>query len=414
MYKRNLFNKINRLLSSFPAVVILGARQTGKTTLAKLVASDWQYFDLEKISDYDFIDRDREFFFSQNPNHLILDEAQIYPKLFDTLRGVIDADREKTGRFILTGSSSPELLNNISESLAGRVAIIELATLKANEFYQQDLSDFYKIFQQNLNKNLFEEIVLNLKPKLSLNNMQDIWYKGGYPEPLERSNNNKNFYYDWMENYNATYINRDLADLFPGLNKITYNRFLKMLGQLSGNVLNKNDLARSLEISEASIRNYLAIAEGTYLWRLLPSFENNILKSTIKMPKGHIRDSGLLHYLLKIKSLDELYHHPIVGKSFESFVIEEIIKGMQATEETNYNCYYYRTRSGSEVDLVLHGFFGVLPIEIKYGSSTDKKQLRSLNDFIERNNLSFGLLINQSSKPQWLTKNIFQLPVNYL
>jgi predicted AAA+ superfamily ATPase len=87
---------------------------------------------------------------------------------------------------------------------------------------------------------------------------------------------------------------------------------------------------------------------------------------------------------------------------------------MQATEETNYNCYYYRTRSGSEVDLVLHGFFGVLPIEIKYGSSTDKKQLRSLNDFIERNNLSFGLLINQSSKPQWLTKNIFQLPVNYL
>lgn len=414
MYQRNLTNKINRLLQDFPAIVILGARQTGKTTLSKLIAPHWQYYDLEKATDYEFISRDCDFFFKQYPNHLILDEAQIYPELFNSLRGVIDADRKKTGRFILTGSSSPELLKNIFESLAGRVAIVELDTLKANEFYGYGLSDFYKIFKKKIDKNLFTEIVSELHPALSINNMQEMWYKGGYPEPLEKSDHNQSFYYNWMENYNSTYINRDLAELFPGLSKSTYSRFLNMLGQLSGNILNKSDLARSLEISEGSIRNYLAIAEGTYLWRLLPSFENNILKSTIKMPKGHIRDSGLLHYLLKIRSLHELYNHPIVGKSFEGFVIEELIKGIKSTDETNYNFNFYRTRSGAEVDLIIHGFFGILPIEIKYGSSLNNTKLNSLEKFIKDNRLPFGLVINQADKAQWITEDIFQLPVNYL
>ncbi len=413
MYKRNLNNKIIRLLKDFPAVVILGARQTGKTTLSKMIAPQWQYYDLEKMTDFEFISRDIDFFFRQNPTNLILDEAQIYPELFNALRGVIDADRKKTGRFILTGSSSPELLKNISQSLAGRVAIVELDTLKANEYYGYNLSNFYKIFQKKLDKTYFTETIQNLHPKLSLSNMQEIWYKGGYPEPLEKSSN-VNFYYNWMENYNTTYINRDLAGLFPGLNKHTFSRFLNMLGQLSGNILNKSDLARSLEISEGTIRNYLAIAEGTYLWRLLPSLESNVLKSTIKMPKGHIRDSGLLHFLLKIRSIQDLYHHPIVGQSFEGFVIEEIIKGLQSTEETNYNFNFYRTRSGAEVDLIINGFFGILPIEIKYGTSISNNKLKSLNKFIQDNDLPFGLVINQSDKAQWITDKIFQLPVNYL
>jgi predicted AAA+ superfamily ATPase len=244
--------------------------------------------------------------------------------------------------------------------------------------------------------------------------MQNIWFKGGYPEPLEKSNSFNNFYNEWMENYNATYINRDLAEIFPHLNKISYRRFLNMLAQLSGNILNRSDIARSLEVSEATIRNYLSIAAGTYLWRILPSFKYSVLKSTVKMPKGYIRDSGLLHYLLKINSLDDLYQHHMVGKSFESFVIEEIIKGISATPATNYEFNYYRSRSRVKVDLVINGPFGILPIEIKYGSTTKLSSLESLSNFIIDNKLSYGLLINQSNSAQWLTKNILQLPLNYI
>lgn len=414
MYNRNLTDKINKLLQFFPVVAILGARQAGKTTLAKMLASDWKYFDLENPSDYEQISYDPEFFFSKYKQHVILDEAQCYPKLFNVLRGVIDADREQKGRFIITGSSSPELLSHISESLAGRIALIELGTLKANEFYSTKLSNFYNIFKQNLDNNNLDDAVSTISPRTSLQDIQTMWFTGGYPEPIEKSATSTSFYHNWMENYNATYINRDLAEIFPGLNKINYRRFLNMLAQLSGKILNKADLARSLEVSEGTVRNYLSIAEGTYLWRLLPSYEANILKSTIKMPKGHIRDSGLLHYLLKINSLDELYSHPIVGQSFESFVIEEIIKGMQATDITNYSFHYFRTRSGAEIDLIINGPFGILPIEIKYGKAVKISQLKSLTNFITKNNLPYGILINQSDEPEWLTKNIFQLPVNYL
>ncbi len=180
---------------------------------------------------------------------------------------------------------------------------------------------------------------------------------GGDPEPnLE---DNHQFWQRWMENYYLNYLNRDISTLFPRMNKIRYQRF-------------------------------------------------------IKMPKGYFRDSGLLHYLLNIETLEDLYSNPIVGHSFEGFVIEEIIKGLQASGITNWRYHYYRTRKGSDVDLILEGYFGVLPIKIKYSSHTTVKQLRSLSDFIEKNQLPFGLVINQSNEAYWLTKKILQIPVNWL
>jgi hypothetical protein len=217
-----------------------------------------------------------------------------------------------------------------------------------------------------------------------------------------------------MENYYKTYISRDIANLFPRLNKIAYQRFISILGKLSGTIINKSELARAIEINEKSVREYLNIAEGTFLWRHLLSFENNVIKSVIKMPKGHIQDSGLLHYLLKINSLDELYHHPIIGNSFEGFVIEELIKGLQAIPVYNWQSYYYRTRSGAEIDLILDGAFGILPIEIKYGSKVEFRKLKSLANFIEEHKAPFGLLINQADTAKWLTPTIYQLPVEWL
>jgi hypothetical protein len=406
-YQRNIHKYAIDLMNEFPILAILGARQVGKTSLSKMLAPDFRYFDLEKSADYERIARDPEFFFKQYPSNIILDEAQVYPEIFPLLRGVVDDQRQKKSRFIITGSSSPELLKNISESLAGRIAIIELGTLKANEYYHYPLSDFYKIFQQKLDKNK-----INIHtPALSLQQLQKFWFTGGYPEPISGSSQ---FYHDWMTNYQATYLDRDIAKLFPRLDKIAYRRFLSMMAKISGKIINKSDIARSLSVSEPTVSHYFDIANGTYLWRSLPSYEKNSVKSIVKMPKGHIRDTGLLHHLLHIDSLEELQNDPDCGFSFEAFVIEEILKGLQDAKMRDVESYFYRTRNGAEIDLILEGRFGLLPIEIKFGTKIARQQLKSLIDFIKDNDCAFGIVINQSDQIEWLTEDIIQIPAGYL
>lgn len=406
-YKRNIQGYATSLLAQYPVIAIIGARQVGKTTLAKTLAPDFMYLDLEKASDFDRISHDAEFFFKQHPQHIIFDEAQTLPELFLLLRSVIDEDRQTCGRFILTGSSSPELLENISETLAGRISIIELGTLKANEYYHQPLSSFYEIFQQPLKK---EHVVIS-KPQRSIAQTQDFWLTGGYPEPISKSSE---FYRDWMVDYHSTYLNRDIAKLFPKLDKIAYRRFLTMLAKLANKQINKSDIGRALAVSEPTVSRYLEIASGTFLWRQLPSFDKNINKSMVKMPKGYIRDSGLLHHLLHINDLESLQSDPIAGLSFEAFIIEEILKGLQDAKVRDVEAHYYRTRSGAEVDLVLIGSFGLLPIEVKYGYKVIRQQLRSLTDFIKNNNCAFGMVINQSEHVEWLTEDIIQIPAGCL
>jgi predicted AAA+ superfamily ATPase len=406
--KRNLEHKARETLEMFPVMAILGARQVGKTTLAKNLIDGWKYIDLEDPDDYDLITNNPKFFFQQYPRHVIIDEAQLYPELFAILRGIIDAARSEKGRFIITGSSSPELLSQISETLAGRIGILELGSLKANEYYQKPLSPFYEMFSEKLDP----ENLISGPPPLTIQEIQRLWFMGGYPEPLLTKN--ELFYHQWMENYRDTYINRDIARLFPRLNKIAYRRFLTILSKLSGTIKNKRDLGRTLEVNEGTAKDYLSIAEGTFLWRSLPSFERNIIKSIIKMPKGYIRDTGLLHYLTRINSLHELVEDPLVGKSFESFVIEEIIRGLESTFVTNWHPYYYRTRNGAEIDLVLDGPFGILPIEIKYGTSVKVNQLLSLTQFVHEHQLPFGMVINQSSSVEWLSPKIVQVPVGWI
>lgn len=410
-FARNITEHAVDLMRNFPVLGIIGARQTGKTTLAKTIAPHFTYFDLEKPTHYDQITRDPEFFFTRYPAHIILDEAQELPRLFNILRGVVDENRNQTGRFIITGSSSTELLSHISESLAGRIAIIELGTLKTNEYQHSPLSPFYHLFENTLAK----ENIITGKAPLTTKQIQQAWLRGGYPEPLLKLNQEGESYYEtWMANYQATYINRDIAKLFPKLNKINFRRFLTMLSKLSGTILNKSNLARALEVSEPTVRHYLDIVDGTFLWRQITSFENSVTKNLVKLPKGHLRDSGLLHYLLRIHNVEALYSDPIAGHSFEGFVIEELLKGLQDAGISNIRPFYYRTRSGAEIDLVLEGSFGLLPIEIKLGKTISQKSLMTLSKFVTEQQLPFGMLINQSEQAEWLTPLIMQIPAGWL
>lgn len=406
--KRNIFNLADKLLADFPVIAIIGTRQCGKTTLCKQLRSNWKYIDLENPRDYDYLTTDPLMFFEQNPHSVIIDEAQLCPALFKVLRGVIDSARTHKNRFIITGSSSPELLTNISESLAGRIANIELSPFKTNEKLSQPLSHLY-LELQNPDQNFdFKQLSSNM----ALADFRTQWLFGGYPEPT--LNGSTDFWQIWMQNFRDAYINRDIAALFPNINKINYRRFMMILAKLSGTIINKSDLARSIEVSQPTIAQYLDIAHNTFLWRNIQSFNNNSIKSLIKMPKGFIRDSGLLHFLLKIHDEDSLMTDPIVGLSFESFVIEEIIRGIIAIGAVNTDFYYYRTKHGAEIDLIISGPNGYIPIEIKYGSYTPINKLHKLAEFVNDYDAPYGIVINNSNSIEYLSDKIIQIPVNYL
>ena len=405
---RNLRTRIEQLSANFPIIVILGVRQCGKSTLAKTVGRDWKYYDLENLNHLERISSDPVLFFKENSDHVIVDEAQIYPPLFATLRGVVDEQRENNGRFILTGSASFELMKNVSESLAGRVANIELEPMKMNELEGEPLSAFFSLFEKRLSRYDLDEL-RSLKSTRTIKDLNHYLLKGGYPQPVLRADSD--FFFDWMENYFNTYINRDMRSLFPRIDIIKYQRVIKMLSSISGTIVNKSELARSAETSEKSIRDYLQTISGTFFWRELPAFKTSKIKTITSLPKGHFRDSGLLLFLQNIFTPEALEFYPKLGNVFESFVVEELIRGVQAVAARNLNHYHFRTKAGGEIDLILEGSFGLLPVEIKYQSNTTKKQLTSMINFIELHQLPYGLVVNNCESPAMITENIMQIPI---
>ncbi len=405
--KRNLERKINKLLKIFPCLIILGPRQCGKTYLSRMLRPDWSYFDLENPQTYEKIHDDLDFFFKNNNSNLIIDEAQLSPKLFQKLRGVIDDKRTLNNRFILTGSSSPELINKTNETLAGRVAVVELSPFKSNELEEKSLPEIYSIFNKELSVDdldYFRTLTSCIAQKKLLNH----FLEGGYPTPTIA--NDKFVHKNWMEQYFLSYISREIKNLFPRLDSIKFRRLIAMLTSLSGTIINRSQLGRSLDVNEGTIKNYLDIAHGTMIWRNIPCFEKSKVKSIIKMPKGIIRDSGINNYLQGLHSFEKLNNSPLVGQNFESFIIEEIIRGVQSTDVTRWEYSYFRTKSGAEIDLILSGEFGILPIEIKYGSSTRQRQVTGLQKFIIDHNIPYGLVINNSEKVEMISDTIVQIP----
>lgn len=386
----------------------MGVRQCGKTTLLKMLPESWKLFDLEQYNDYQIISQDPDLFFRLNPKEVAIDESQILPELFPALRAAIDADRTTPGRYVITGSSSPEILTSISESLAGRVAIIELSQFSLSEAYDHPNSDFFNLI---LSRATPETITENLRTSVDIKDVHDYWFRGGYPEPWIK--NSRKFNKLWTANYIKTYLERDIISLFPGLNRQKYKLFLQMLSNLSGTIINYSTVARTLGISQPTAREYFQIAHGTFIWRNLPSYEKNASKRIVKHPKGYLRDTGLLHFLLHQHSLSDLLVHPGMGSSWEALVIENIIRGFN-NQGAYFDSFYYRTSSGAEVDLVLEGEFGLLPFEIKYGQSVALCELRGLKDFIEERNCPFGIVINNNDKIIMYDEKIIGIPFGFL
>lgn len=343
MIHRKLQNNLHKLLQTNAAVVLMGPRQIGKTTLALEVSKyfDAVYRDLENPRELDQV-RDIELFVQQYPDQLIiLDEVQRAPEIFAILRGIIDQRRrasQRTAQFLLLGSSSLELLGQTSESLAGRVAYAELEGV-----------------------NLLESKTL-AAPAIS---ETTLWLKGGFPESLLREDLTVSL--QWRRDLIRSYLERDIPQFGFRVPAETLRRFWTMLAHYQGGVFNAAALAKGLGISGKSAARYLDILVDLLLLRRLRPWHSNVGKRLVKSPKVYIRDSGLLHSLLDIDSLDTLLGHPVVGNSWEGFVIENLIDNNSIHQ---YQAYFYRTQRGAEIDLLLtKGGNPEIAIEVKRASN---------------------------------------------
>ncbi|HFC92018.1 MAG TPA: ATP-binding protein [Leucothrix mucor] len=404
---RSVTESIHYLLNNFPAVAVLGARQVGKSTLLQNIFPNAVFFDLERDADFQRINDDPALLLQETERPIVFDEAQLSPSLFRALRVAIDQQRQQTGQFLLSGSSSPQLLKQISETLAGRVAIVELDPLSWHEIMTENShSDFLISALENPQR------LGQLKARLDKKELLNLCLYGGYPEPVLKRQDKK-FFRLWMENYLKTYVERDIRALFPQLNIDAYKRFVQMLAFASGEIINASKFARSLDVSQPTIKHYLEIIEGTFLWRQIPSYQKNIRKRLVKMPKGHLRDTGLINYFLRLHNENDMKAHPQFGQIWEIFITEQIIRHFKNNLES-VEYYYYRTQNKAEVDLVLETSYGLIPIEIKAGSVTSKRQIRSLEQFIKEHNCRYGLVVNNGDEVYKLSDKVYQVPAIFL
>ena len=326
-FYRHLEDSIRKHQQIFPIIAILGPRQCGKSTLIKQLFSPEKnsiYLDLQNLEDLNKLNDPRLFFNSNAQKIICLDEIQLIPELFSVLRSVVDENRQN-GRFILLGSASRELVQQSSESLAGRIGYLSLTPFQINELPTID--------------------------------QQTCWNRGGFPDSVLAENDE--FSAIWRENFIKTYVERDLPQLGFQIPALQLRRFLIMCAHNQGQMLNLSKLGSSMNLTHPTIRKYIDIFEQTFIVRALPPFGINVKKRLVKSPKIYVRDSGLLHQLLGIKNMDALFSHPVFGSSWEGFVIEQILSAIDVP------AYFYRTATGDEMDLVLDIHGKIIAIECK-------------------------------------------------
>lgn len=401
---------LERYLGQFPCVALLGVRQCGKTTLLRELPAPWKIFDLDRRADVDLVSRDPDTFLRLNPRQVALDEVQNVPGVFPALRVAIDEHRGEKGRYVLTGSSSPALLRSVSESLAGRVGIIEMAPFTWAEVTGTVGRDCLlgRLRDRKLGA---AGLIDGLLPRGDIRQAHAYWFQGGYPEPW--LHDDPEFRVQWAEQYLQTYLQRDVKRLFPGLDETRFRRFLEMLGGLSGRVLNYSEVARALGVSQPTARDYLDIAHGTFVWRTVPAYTRDTVKRVVKHPRGYVRDSGLLHRLLRIPDLEALLSHPQRGASWEGMVVEEILRQL-ASAGVPHEAAHYRTGAGAEVDLVVTADFGCVAFEIKHASTVGGRELRALRDFVAAHRARVGIVIHNDTVPRQLEDRIVGVPFTHL
>lgn len=367
MWKRESQKNLKSILRQFPCGCILGARQVGKTTLARTAFPKGTYHDLESPRTRERFHLGPEAFLREGNAPLILDEVQFVPEIWEFLKVEIDAKRSSKGRFLLLGSANPALIRKASESLAGRIGFLDLDPLGPGE-------------------------AMAGTPSLVLD---EIWMRGGYPEPAKMKLRDPRA--RWMESYLRTFIERDLPAEGISADPALMRKLLMMVAHVHGGIWSASEIAASAGVSYHTVNRYVDILERGFLIRKLAPYFTNIGKRLVKSPKVYIRDSGLYHYLTGISGLEELVNSPRCGPSWEGFLIESIIRhanaGAPGTE-----WFYYRTQRGLEADLVLRRAGKLSVVEMKYGSRIEKRWLDNLKAVMEDVGADKGMLLHSGEE----------------
>jgi len=361
MFPRMAAEHLRRLAGQFPAVAILGPRQAGKTTLAGLAFPELPRLDCEEPLTADLLRREtRHAIAARERGGLIIDEIQAVPEVFAALRGLIDEDRRRNGRFILLGSAQPGLVRGVSETLTGRVALVDLAPLAACE----------------------------AEAGAPAEDWRTLWLKGGFPDALRHDHG------AWWEAYLRTLLERDLPQYGVAADPVFMRRLLTMVAHAQGGLANASRLGAALGVSFQTVQRHLDVLERIFLLRRLPPYFRNIGKRLVKAPKLYLRDTGLLHHLLGIRSHDELESHPVRGASWETFVIEDVLR-REAFAHRGSGAFFWRTAAGAEADLVLERGAARVAIEIKTAYGGSGRQVRALREALDDIGAARGWIVDQ-------------------
>ena len=361
MFPRAALAVLQQAAAAFPVVVVLGARQVGKTTLARAAFPQHRYFDLEEPKTAERFRQDARFELEAGgTRRLILDEAQAVPALFGALRGAVDAARSEVGRFVVLGSAQPLLVRGVSESLAGRAAVIELDPLTAGE-------------------------AAHGEPGVP---WQDLWLKGGFPDALRGDGR------IWWEHYLRLVLERDLPQYGVRADALFMRRLLTMLAHQHGGLPSASSLGSSLGVSYHTLQRHLDVLESIYLVRRLPPYFRNVGKRLTKAPKVYLRDTGLLHHLLNIGTAEQLHNHPSRGASWEGFVIEDVLRRERLARPAT-QAFFWRTAAGAEIDLVLDRGSERVAIEVKAGRGDDARAVRTLREAMPDVEATRGWVVDQ-------------------
>jgi uncharacterized protein len=350
--ERKIAAKVIQWAAQYPIVTITGPRQSGKSTLCKMLFKDKAYVSLEDVDERDFARRDPRGFLNRFKEGAVIDEVQRVPDLFSYIQTIVD-QHNKDGFFILTGSHQFELLENISQSLAGRTAIARLLPFDMTEAYP---------FPGNL-------------PVID-----SILYTGFYPRIFDKKLNST----EAMSFYVNTYIERDVRRLVNVKDISKFEVFIKLCAGRTGQILNLSNLGNDCGIDQTTVKRWLSVLEASYIIKLLKPYYKNFNKRLIKSPKLYFLDTGLVSFLLGIQNETQLESHPLKGALFETFVVSEILKKRFNAGKTD-NLFYFRDNVGNEVDLLIDNGISVDQIEMKSGQTVNRDYFKGINYFKKLN-----------------------------